>query len=166
MHIRQALSEEHSFVAQVLRAAAVDLEARGRPLWSSEETSEAAVHEHVRQGLYHLAIDADEGPVGVFRFEFDDRIFWPEIPEGSSAFVHKLAVCPQRQGGKVAQALLNHACALTRQHGRRFLRLDCMGGRPGLKAFYQRFGFRHHSDLTLRGQLFHRFEFDTERAAA
>jgi GNAT superfamily N-acetyltransferase len=163
MHIRQVHPEEANLVADVLTSAAAWLAEKGNALWGATEVNEAAVKEHVRAGMYYFAFD-DEGPVGVFRFQLEDRLFWPEVPDGSSAFIHKIAVYPHRQGRDVAHALLRYACELARQHGRRFLRLDCMGGRPKLRAVYERFGFRHHSVKMLGGCAFDRFELDVAAA--
>lgn len=159
MHIRQVRPEEAAHVASVLSAAAEDLSLKGQALWGSAEVSEDAVKEQVRAGRYYVAFDG-EGPVGVFRLDLEDRLFWPEVVDGSSAFIHKVAVHPSRQGQNLAHSLLGYACELARQHGRRFLRLDCMGGRPKLRAVYERFGFRHHSDKNLGGHIFHRFELE------
>lgn len=166
MHIRQARSGEAGLVADLLSSAAASLAEKGSALWGPAEVSEAAVKEHVRAGMYYLAFD-DEGPVGVFRFQLEDGLFWPEVPDGSSAFLHKMAVHPHKQGRDLAQAILGHACELARQHGRRFLRLDCAAGRPKLRAVYERFGFRHHSEKTLGEDCrFDRFELEVRSADA
>jgi GNAT superfamily N-acetyltransferase len=165
MHIRQARPEEAAIVANVLRAAATDLSQKGQALWGSAEVSEEAVKEQVRVGMYYVAFE-EEDPVGVFRLDLEDRLFWPEVLDGSSAFIHKVAVHSYKQGRNIAHALLGHACELARQHGRRFLRLDCLGGRPKLKEVYERFGFRHHSDKKLGDRLYHRFEFEVGSADA
>jgi GNAT superfamily N-acetyltransferase len=157
MLIRPAQAHEAALVADILSAAAAHIRSKGEIIWDPAEVSQATVEPHVRGGMYHIAFD-DDGPVGVFRFQLEDRFFWPEIPEGSSAFVHKLAVHPGKQGAEVAQALLAHACELARQRGRPFLRLDCMSGKPSLRAVYERFGFRLHSQKELDGFLFDRFE--------
>lgn len=157
MRFRQARFEDAGLIAEVLSAAALGLERKGLALWDSVEVSEAGIRDAVGAGLYHAAFD-EEGIAGVFRFQLEDRLFWPEATDGSSAFIHKLAVHPRKQGHDLAQALLRHACELTRQHGRRFLRLDCMSGRPQLRAVYERFGFTHHSEKRLGNTVFHRFE--------
>jgi GNAT superfamily N-acetyltransferase len=159
MYIRQASSEEAALVSSVLSAAAANLSQKGLALWGRAEVSEEAVKDQVRAGTYYVAFEGDS-PVGVFRLDLEDRLFWPEVMDGSSAFIHKVAVHPHKQGRNVAHALLGHACELARQHGRSFLRLDCMGGRPKLRAVYERFGFRHHSDKKLGDRIFHRFEFE------
>ncbi|HEY8356784.1 MAG TPA: GNAT family N-acetyltransferase [Ramlibacter sp.] len=159
MHFRVALPSDAPVVAAVLSAAAAKLVERGVPLWGTTEVSEAAVARHVDLGLYHLGLDA-EGVVGVFRLQFHDPVFWPEITAGTSAYLHKLAVLPGKQGRGFAHALLRHAVALTREKRLPFLRLDCVAGRPKLCAVYERFGFRHHSQKQIGNGMFERFEFD------
>ena len=155
--IRQAQPHEAGLVADVLGAAAAKIRDRGEIIWDPPEVSEAAVEADVRAGMYYIASDAD-GTVGVYRLQLEDPCFWPEIPQGSSAFVHKLAVYPHKQGGEIAQLLLAHAREMARRMGRQYLRLDCVSGKPGLRAVYEGFGFRHHSEKTLDGLVFDRFE--------
>ena len=157
MQIRQAQPDEAALVADVLSAAAAKIRDRGELIWDAPEVSEAAVEADVRAGMYYVAFD-EEGVAGVYRFQLEDPSFWPETPRGSSAFVHKLAVYPARQGRDIAHALLGHACELARRHGRKYLRLDCVSGKPGLRAVYERFGFRHHSEKKLGDLMFDRFE--------
>ncbi len=137
----------------------MNLRARGMALWDPEEFSEDSILPHIRDGLYHLGFEGDEA-VGVFRLQPRDPVFWPEMPDGTSAYLHKLAVLPARQGQRFAPMLLHHAVDLTRTRGLDFLRLDCVEGRPSLRAVYENFGFRHHSQKLLGAQVFERFEFN------
>ena len=116
---------------------------------------------HVNDGHYHVGLEGTK-VVGVFRLQARDPSFWPEIPEGTSTCLHKLAVPPEGQGQGLAHMLLHHAVEITQSKGLRFLRLDCMGGRPKLRAIYESFGFCHHSQIVLWGQVFERFELDVE----
>jgi GNAT superfamily N-acetyltransferase len=158
IQFRRASPSETGVVAGVLTAAATRLAEKGIPLWTTAEVSEAAIAKHVQDGMYHLALEADQ-PVGVFRLQRTDPWFWPEIAEGTSLFLHKLAVLPAQQGRGFAHRLLEHACELAREDGRAYLRLDCMGGRPKLSAVYQQFGFRLHSRKEIAGHWFDRFEY-------
>lgn len=162
MEIRRAQPHEAALVADVLRSAAEALVHRGQTLWDVRELTEAAVSDDVRAGMYYFAHDG-EGPVGVFRFQLDDVIYWPEIEPGSSAFVHRLAVHPRAQGRDLAHTLLSHALKLARTEGRRYLRLDCTSGRPKLRGVYERFGFRLHSQKQFRTALVDRFEIEVAR---
>lgn len=159
MHVRLAQPADVAVVAGVLSAAATKLVERGEALWSAAEVSEEAVLPHIRSGLYHLGTHAGEA-VGVFRLQLQDPAFWPEIPDGTSAYLHKLAVLPQRQGQGFAHELLRHAVRLTWDKHLQFLRLDCVAGRPRLRSVYESFGFRHHGLKQMGGGMFDRFEFD------
>jgi GNAT superfamily N-acetyltransferase len=160
MHIRVAHLADVAAVSAVLSAAAADLVARGQALWTATEVSEAAVTPHIRQGLYHMGLDAAACAVGVFRLQLKDPAFWPEVSDGTSAYLHKLAVLPEKRGHGVGHELLRHAVRLTRESRLRFLRLDCVAGRPKLRAVYESFGFRHHSQKQIGSGWFDRFEFD------
>jgi GNAT superfamily N-acetyltransferase len=162
MNIRRAQPQETTSVAAVLTSAAEALVARGQKLWDASDTCEAAVADDVRAGRYYIAHD-DAGAVGVFRFELEDVVYWPEIERGSSAFIHRLAVHPRAQGGELAQALLAHAVLLARAQGRRWLRLDCTSGRPKLRQVYERFGFRLHSHKSFGTAVVDRFELEVLR---
>lgn len=161
MTIRRAQPGESELVAQVLVAAAENLARRGEALWALSDVSPAAIDGHVNARMYFIASDAD-GPVAVYRFQLEDPGYWPEIAEGSSAYVHKLAVHPRAQGRGLAHALLRHAGEQARQLGRRHLRLDCVSGRPKLRAVYERFGFRLHSQRQLGQSWVDRFELELE----
>jgi GNAT superfamily N-acetyltransferase len=157
MQFRLATRQDVASVAGVLSAAAADLRRRDLTLWSIAEVSETTVEPHINSGLYHVGLQGAR-VVGVFRLQTRDPSFWPEIPEGTSAYLHKLAVLPEGRGQGLAHLLLRHAAEVTHEKGFGFLRLDCMGGRPKLRAVYESFGFRHHSQIVLGGQMFERFE--------
>ena len=127
MQFRLATLQDVPVVAGVLSAAATHLRAKGLDLWSPSEVSESVISPHVKDGLYHIGFDGLEA-VGVFRLQTRDPIFWPEIAEGTSAYLHKLAVHPAKQGQRFAHMLLRHAVELTWERGLNFLRLDCKGG--------------------------------------
>jgi len=165
MDIRQAAAGDEALVAQVLEAAAAALRAKGRLIWGPAEINEDAVRAQVHAGMYHVASD-ERGVAGVFRIQWEDQDFWPEMAAGDAAYVHKVAVPPERQGQGIPHLLLAHAAALARQQGRRWLRLDCMGGQPGLRKVYESFGFRHHSDKPMGPYTFHRFELDLQEASS
>ena len=94
------------------------------------------------------------------RYQLEDPLFWPDVPEGESAYVHRLAVRRRAAGGAVSRALLEWAVNRTRESGRRYLRLDTDASRSKLRAVYERFGFRHHSDRQVAPYYVARYEYD------
>jgi GNAT superfamily N-acetyltransferase len=113
----------------------------------------------VDSGQFFLA-ECDGVPAGAIRFQLEDRLFWPDLPQDDSAFVHRLAVRRRFAGGEVSSALFLWAIARTHTLGRRFLRLDCEASRARLRAVYERIGFRFHSNKQVGPYFVARYEYD------
>jgi GNAT superfamily N-acetyltransferase len=157
--IRQATIQDTLIVSDVLLEAASWLQQRGIPLWHDSEVSPASISKDVANGLYFIAELAGE-PVGTIKFQLEDFLFWPDISQEDSAFIHRFAVRRRYSGGKVSSALLTWAIEHAQTLGRRYLRLDCDASRPRLKAVYERFGFRHHSDRQVGAYFVSRYEYE------
>jgi GNAT superfamily N-acetyltransferase len=143
--VRLALPADADAVVAVLHEAASWLDARGASLWRIDELAEAAIAAEVEAGLFWIA-DVDGVPAGVVRLQAADPDFWPDVPDGTSLFLHRLAVRRSVAGQGVSTELLRFAVERTRELGLASLRLDCVATRPKLRAIYERFGFVHHSD--------------------
>ena len=166
IHIRQAKIADSIAIHNVLHEAARWLEEKGEPLWRADEITAEQISADVKSGLFYIAeCDGEEKRevAGVMKFQLEDAEFWPDVPAGESAFVHRLAVSRSFAGGMVSTALLNWATRRTRELGRPFLRLDCEAQRPKLRAIYERFGFRHHSDRQVGPYFVARYELDISR---
>ncbi|MFN6463205.1 MAG: GNAT family N-acetyltransferase [Nostoc sp. DedVER02] len=161
MHIsiRQATIQDTVIVSDVLLEAALWLQKRGIPLWGDSELSLESISEDVANGLFFIAEWAGE-PAGTIKFQLEDLLFWPDISQEESAFVHRLAIRRQYSGGKVSSALLTWAVERAQTFGKRYLRLDCEASRPRLKALYENFGFRHHSDRQVGPYFVSRYEYE------
>lgn len=161
LHIRQAVATDTGLVSGVLREAALWLESRGEPLWRDDELRSDRLASEVERGLYFVGERA-EGVVAAVRYQLDDPLFWPDAPPGEAAFIHRLAVRRHVAGGAASHAMMQWAVDRTRSLGRRFLRLDCEASRSRLRAVYERFGFRHHSDRTVGPYFVARYEYPVE----
>jgi GNAT superfamily N-acetyltransferase len=159
LSIRQALPQDLDSVSDILTEAARWLEKSGIALWRDNELSAGSIAADVHSGLYFLA-ECDSEPAGTIRYQLEDKLFWPDIPQEDSAFVHRLAVKRRFAGGDVSSALLLWAIARTHALGRRYLRLDCEASRPRLCAIYERMGFRFHSNKQVGPYFVARYEFD------
>jgi GNAT superfamily N-acetyltransferase len=157
--IRQAMPEDIETIAEILTEAARWLEESGRTLWRQDELLPNSVAADVHSGLFFLAL-CDGQPAGTIRYQLKDWLFWPDVPQDDSAFVHRLAVRRRFAGGEVSSALLHWAIARTHALGRRYLRLDCETSRPRLRAVYERLGFRFHSDKQVGSYFVARYEYD------
>ncbi len=155
--IRQGLARDIGSVSSVLAEAAQWLEKRGMPMWREDELTAERIASDVAAGHFFIAASAGK-VVGTIKFQLQDALFWPDTPTGEAAFVHRLAVRRTYSGGELSALLLQWAVERAATLGRRYLRLDCEASRPGLRAVYERFGFRHHSDREVGPYFVSRYE--------
>src|SRR5450830_493562 len=160
MNIRLARGSDAAVVGSVLQEAARWLAEAGQPLWSAAEISPERVQRDTDEGLFHIAWKDDQASnqaIGVIKIELEDVHFWPEIPPGTSVYIHKLAVrrCWANRG--VSTALLAHARMHAQQLGRDCLRLDCAADRQKLRSLYEDFGFSLNSVDQIGAQSYARY---------
>src|SRR5688572_23906474 len=119
-------------------------------MWFPDEVSLARVAPDVEAGLFFLA-RVDGEPRATMKFLLSDWSFWYDVPEGESAYVHRLAVRRTAAGTGLSTALLTWAADRARSLGLRYLRLDCDPRRTKLCGFYEAHGFKKHSELQWGG---------------
>lgn len=146
-------------ITSVLEEVAQWMSASGRTLWSGAEISAERILRDASNGLFRIAFDGAQA-AGVMKFELEDAYFWPEVPEGTSGYVHKLAVRRAWAKQGVSTQLLSHAVDQARQFGRAHLRLDCVADRQALRNLYEVFGFNLHSVVEIGRLSYARYEFE------
>jgi GNAT superfamily N-acetyltransferase len=160
LDIRPATPAEAPVSAAILMEVVRWLEAKGEPLWTPEQVTAERLAKHAEAGELHIA-RRDGLAVGTFLLQWEDRFAWPDVPAGESAFVHKLAVIREAAGSGVATAMLDWATRRAAERGRKYLRLDC-APRPKLCAFYERVGFRQHSEVQVGRYTLVRYEMQLQ----
>jgi GNAT superfamily N-acetyltransferase len=156
--IRQAMPQDVKIVSDILGEAARWLDQRGMSLWKVGELLPSNIADDVNASLFFLA-ECDGEAAGTVKFQLEDLLFWPDVLQKESAFIHRLAVKRDFAGGHISSALLQWAIERTRSLGRRYLRLDCEASRLRLRAIYEHFGFRHHSDKQVGPYFVSRYEY-------
>jgi GNAT superfamily N-acetyltransferase len=142
--VRAALPADASLVTAILGEVAAWLAARGDTMWEEGELDETRIADEIARAQFFIAERNGEA-AGVVRFQLEDRLFWPDLPQTDSAFIHRLAVRRRFAATGVSTALLAWSAEHARRLGRRTLRLDCDAQREKVRALYERFGFRLHS---------------------
>jgi GNAT superfamily N-acetyltransferase len=159
--VRQAMPQDTEAISSVLQEAADWLAQNGSPMWKGDELSSGRVAADVANGLFFVA-DCDGEITGTIKFQLEDTLFWPDVSQEESAFVHRLAVRRRFAGGVVSSTLLRWAVERAQALGRRYLRLDCEASRARLRKVYEQFGFRHHSDRHVGPYFVSRYEFEVQ----
>jgi GNAT superfamily N-acetyltransferase len=144
VRIRRAAPPDAGAIEALLREAAQWVDALGVVMWEEGELDRSRLDAEVEAGQFVVA-EIGQEMAGTIRFQLEDPLFWPDLPPGRSAFVHRLVVRRAFKGLGVSQALLAWAVERAREEGREALRLDCDADRMKLRALYENFGFRLHS---------------------
>ena len=162
--VRQAEPRDAGFVEAVLLEAAEWLADAGLPMWREDEITAEGIAADVARGLFFIG-ECDGEVAGTIRFQLEDVRFWPDIPQQESAFIHRLAVRRRYAGSALSSELLRWAVQRAESLGKRYLRLDCEESRPKLRAIYEDFGFRWHSNRRVGPYLVARYEYVVTDAA-
>jgi GNAT superfamily N-acetyltransferase len=157
--VEQAAPADAKTVSDILLEAAAWLRQRDMPMWRDNELVPEVIAADVAEGFFFIGKCNNE-IAGVIKFQLEDKKFWPDVPDGESAYIHRLAVRRRFAGGEVSNQLLRWAVDRARNLKRHFVRLDCEASRPKLRAVYERFGFRHHSDLSVPPYFVSRYEYE------
>ena len=128
----------------MLLEAARWVDALGVVMWEEGELDRGRIEREIVARQFIVA-EVDGDVAGAIRFQLEDSLFWPDLPAGRSAFVHRLVVRRAFKGRGVSQALLQWGVERARALGREALRLDCDADRPKLRRLYEDFGFVFHS---------------------
>jgi GNAT superfamily N-acetyltransferase len=156
--VRPARAADAGTVERLLRDAAQWVDALGVVMWDEGELDPVTIAREVAAGQFFVA-EVDGSIAGAIRFQLEDRLFWPDIPQDESAFVHRLVVARAFKGRGVSTALLEWSVERARAMGKRFLRLDCDAERAKLRALYERCGFRLHSYRQVTSYYVARYEY-------
>ncbi|MDF1811519.1 MAG: GNAT family N-acetyltransferase [Verrucomicrobiales bacterium] len=157
---RQATTQDAAGVCSILQEAVSWLDEIGQPLWRLEEVSESAVAQNVAKGYFYL-FEIDGEAVGTLKFQLEDKLFWPDVPDSESAFIHRVAIRRAWSGSGLSSAMIKWAISQARHFQRDYLRLDCDASRPKLKAIYEHFGFSHRDDRQVGPFCVSRYEIST-----
>ena len=117
------------------------MEAKGQLIWTADELAPGTLLERYDTAEMRLGVLTGE-PVAAMVVQERDEFFWPDVVEGDSLFVHKLAAARRLKGQGAAVAMLNRARVMASEQERSYLRLDCAADRPKLCRFYEEYGFR------------------------
>ncbi|HVZ21258.1 MAG TPA: GNAT family N-acetyltransferase [Vicinamibacterales bacterium] len=161
MSVRPAVASDREAIDRMLREAAQWVDALGAVMWEAGELDADRIAAEVAAGQFAIAERGDD-PAGALRFQTEDLLFWPDIPQAGSAFVHRLVVRRRYKAQGVSAALLQWAADRARALGRAHLRLDCDADRPKLRALYERLGFRLHSYRQVGPYFVARYELPLE----
>ena len=87
-------------------------------------------------GLY--LIWRGDRPVATFSLLESDSIYWPSAGD-DALYLHRFAV--RRDAAGAGRRAVAWAIEEARRRGREYVRLDCLAENPGIRRYYESFGF-------------------------
>jgi GNAT superfamily N-acetyltransferase len=138
-----------SVVSELLDEATVWVGERGYEQWPLPFPHEDIAAAIERGEVYVAELDGDV--VATVTLLWNDPTYWGDRP-ADAAYVHKLAVRRACAGQRIGSAIVEWADRTAAAAGRDFLRLDCLGDNPGIRAYYERLGFEHRGDLVVKNR--------------
>lgn len=89
----------------------------------------------------------EDQPVGCVAITDYDETYWPDIPRGTSLFIHKLAVKRGFAGRGISAELIDYTKQVARRRHIHSIRLDCNKDRIKLRNIYEKQGFTCQKEI-------------------
>ena len=124
-------------------------------MWNIDTlTAENLMDEHTRGNCYVLYVD--DVPAATVILQWKDPLFWPDVPDNTSGFMHKLAIRRSFAGQNLFSTILDFCRDECLRRGIHQLQLETDATRPKLMQFYERHGFTptYQRDIQEFGQSF------------
>ena len=167
--LRRARAEDAAPLHALIAAAGRHLLAQGFDNWTPPYPLERFAAD-VAAGTVYGAWDA-AGPVATFTLAsapprpYERTGLWAE-PDAPARYLNRLAIDPARQRAGLGGWCLARIDDLARDAGARAVRCDVLFANAGVRAFYERHGYRLRGERAHGGRRFATYERVTGSATA
>jgi GNAT superfamily N-acetyltransferase len=118
------------------------------------------VSNRIKSGISYIV--CKDGPpskiVGTITLEWADDGVWSDRSADDACYIHGLATERASAGQGIGIALLRWAEEMARAAGKSYVRLDCDGSNPALRAYYEHAGLANCGDVHVPTHFACRFE--------
>ncbi|WP_080238473.1 GNAT family N-acetyltransferase [Spirosoma rigui] len=132
----------------------------GREMWEIRTlTLDNLVDEYTEDNCYVLYASAPDGaavPAATFILQWEDPLYYPDVPPNTVGIIHKVAIRRAFAGQHLFQTILDFCQAECLKRGIHEIQLETDATRPALMQFYERHGFEPTYQRTIHefGQTF------------
>ncbi|SFE60806.1 GNAT family N-acetyltransferase [Spirosoma endophyticum] len=140
-------NDQPDLAIDILREVGQWLAENDRELWEVDTlTPKNILDQFTTNNLYVMYADKQDGttpePAAVFILQWEDPLFWPDVPANTSGFIHKLAIRRPFNGQNLFATILDFSRDECLKRGIKTLQLETDATRPKLMQFYERHGFQ------------------------
>lgn len=141
MYIRQATKEDQEAIDAMYERRVKYNDEHGIHQWNLDEVGWKVFSKLYTFEDYYVGIEQGEIVCGLFIVDID-KLYWPDMPKGTSLYLHKICVDPSHSGKGYADAMIQFFIEKGRKEGYEDVRLDVRRHKDKLRAMYERNGFK------------------------
>lgn len=138
--VEPARLEDAEVLAEILSSAVQNKVDNGDMAWGTEPYTAEELQERIEKGNTYIAI-LGSVPIGTLLLIWEDEMMWGK-QSAIAAYVHQLAVKKEYRGQDIGEKLLDWASQQAANNGRKLLRIDFPPENDGLRAYYEKLGFK------------------------
>lgn len=122
-------------------------------------TPDNLIDDYTRGNCYVTSAHDETGqsePAATFILQWADPLYYADVPPGTAAFIHKVAIRRRFSGQNLFQLMLDFCRQQCIDRNIREIQLETDATRPVLMRFYERYGFEptYQKTITEFGQTF------------
>jgi GNAT superfamily N-acetyltransferase len=150
---RKAAPEEMETVLLLLKEAALWLRGKKIEYWQNWIDPAPNFVNWIQCGFddsEFFLVEQDGRTAGCFRLQWQDPRFWgPQ--QDNAGYIHSFTISRELAGKGLGYRLLNLIENYCEARGKSLLRLDCGTDVPGLRKYYEKYGFQWVKDTVYAG---------------
>jgi GNAT superfamily N-acetyltransferase len=153
LSFRKARPDEMDMVLLLLKEAALWLREKKIDYWQQWLDPPPNFTEWIERGFDNdefFIAEQDGNPAGCFRLQRQDPQLWGQ-QEDNAGYIHSFTVKRELAGQGNGYKLLKLIEAYCRDNGKTLLRLDCGTDIPGIRKYYEKYGFKWVNDTVYSG---------------
>lgn len=124
----------------IMREVAQWCENTGKNMWKADDLTKDNLMEGLSEDNFYVG-KVGEDIASSMILQWYDPLFWPDIKQDESGFIHKLCVKREYSGMGLSIRMVEYAIDECKRKGIYYLRLDTGWNRQKLCQLYERIGF-------------------------
>jgi GNAT superfamily N-acetyltransferase len=151
---RRARPEELDTVLLLLKQAALWLREKKIDYWQEWLAPPPNMVNWIKKGFSQnefFLVEQDKKVIGCFRLQWQDEMMWGKRQD-NAGYVHSFTVSRELAGKGYGYRILKMIEQLCQENGKNLLRLDCGSEIPGIRKYYEGFGFKAVGEVTCYGR--------------
>jgi ribosomal protein S18 acetylase RimI-like enzyme len=93
----------------------------------------------------------------MYRLQDQDELFWGRRDD-KAGYIHSFTTRREHHNQGIGRRILEDIETALKAEKKEYLRLDCGRDNPGLRAYYERYGFQNAGEIRVEGETLNLYE--------